>query len=131
MTGTDERRNSRSRSGTPTWGDNPVPQPDFVGQAGFGRGFVPPPAQAGLPPPNAEDPFRMNVAVEQQHVINLNDDMPPMQMPAGQNAQPLVVPNVQDVAGPLSQEGVQMQWQLSQLPAQVVAGARRNVGHGK
>jgi hypothetical protein len=126
MTGTDERRNSRSRSGTPTRGDNPVPQPNFVGLAGFGRGFVPPPAQAGLPPPNGEDPFRMNVAAE-QHVINLNDDIPPMQMP--QNAQPLAVPNFQGVAGPLSQEGVQMQWQLPQLPAQVVAGARRNVGH--
>src|ERR1700683_1486106 len=129
MTGTYERQNSRSRSGTPTRGDDPIPQPDFVGQAGFGRGFMPPPAQAGLVPPNGEDPFRANIAAGQQHVINLNDDMPPMQMPAGQNAQPLAMPNVQGVAVPLSQEGVQMQWQLSQLPAQVVAGARRNVGH--
>ena len=29
MTGTDERRNSRSRSGTPSRGDNFVPQPVF------------------------------------------------------------------------------------------------------
>ena len=65
MTGTNKCRNSCSCSGTPTQGDNPVPQPDFVGQAGFGRGFMPPPAQAGLPPPNGEDPFRMNVAAEQ------------------------------------------------------------------
>ena len=85
---------------------------------------MPPPAQAGLVTPDGEDPFRANIAAGQQHVINLNDDMPPMQMPAGQNAQPLAMPNVQGVAGPLSQEGVQMQWQLSQLPAQVVAGAR-------
>lgn len=49
--------------------------------------------------------------------------MPLMQMPAGQNAQPLAMHNFQDIAGPLSQEGVQMQWQLSQFPAQVVAGA--------
>ena len=129
MTGTDEHQNSCSHSGTPTWGDDPIPQPDFVGQAGRGRGFMPPPAQAGLLPPNGEDPFRMNVAAEQQHVINLDDDIPPMQMPADQNAPPLAMPNVRGVAGPLSQEGVQMQWQLSQLPAQVVAGARQNVGH--
>src|ERR1700683_4090660 len=90
---------------------------------------MPPPAQAGLLPPNGEDPFRMNVAAEQQHVINLDDDIPPMQMPVGQNAPHLAMPNVQGVAGPLSQEGVQMQWQFSQLPAQVVAGACRNVGH--
>jgi hypothetical protein len=50
-------------------------------------------------------------------------------MPAGQNAQPLAMPNVQGATGPFSQEGVQMQWQLPQLPTQVVAGARRNVGH--
>ena len=54
MTGTDERRNSRSCSGTPTRGDEPIPQPDFVGQAGFGRGFMPPPAQAGLSSQNFE-----------------------------------------------------------------------------
>ena len=94
--------------------------------AGFGGGLVPPPAEAGLPPPNGEDPFRMNVAAG---VINLDDDIPPVKMPAGQHAQPLDMPNIQGAAGPLSQEGVQMQWQLSQLPAQVVAGAHRNVGH--
>jgi hypothetical protein len=71
----------------------------------------------------------MNVAAEQQDIINLDDDMPPIQMPAGQNAQPLAMPNFQDVAGPLSQEVVRMQWQLSQLPAQVVAGAHQNIGH--
>jgi len=70
MTGTDEHRNSRSRSGTPTRGDDPIPQPDFVGQAGRGRGFMPPPAQAGLLPPNGEDPFRMNVAAE-QHMLSI------------------------------------------------------------
>ena len=41
-------------------------------------------------------------------------------MPAGWNAQPLTTPNIQGAVGPLSQEGVQMQWQLPQLPAQVV-----------
>jgi len=44
MTGTDEHQNSCSCSSTPTWGDDPIPQPDFGGQAGFGRGFMPPPA---------------------------------------------------------------------------------------
>ena len=83
MTGTDEHQNSCSCSRTPTRGDDPNPQPNFVGQAGRGRGFMPPPAQAGLLPPNGEDPFRMNVAAEQQHVINLDDDIPPMQMPVG------------------------------------------------
>jgi hypothetical protein len=42
MTGTDECRNSRGRSRTPTRGNDPVPQPIFVGSAG---GFVPPLAQ--------------------------------------------------------------------------------------
>src|SRR6202047_4147949 len=125
MTGTDERRNSRSRSGTPTRSNNPVPQPNF----GAPVSFQPPPAQADPPSSNGEDPFRMDVGAGQRRVINLNDDIPPMQMPAGRNAPPLAMPNIQGAVGPLSQEGVQMQWQPSQLPAQVVAGACRNVRH--
>jgi hypothetical protein len=62
MTSTDECRNSHGCSCTPTQGNDPVPQPIFVSSAG---GFVPPLAQAGLQPPNGEDPFRMNVAAEQ------------------------------------------------------------------
>jgi hypothetical protein len=50
-------------------------------------------------------------------------------MPAGWNAQPVTIPNIQGAVSPFSQEGVQMQWQLPQLPAQVVTGACRNVGH--
>ena len=127
MTGTDERRNSRSRSGTPIRSNDAVPQPVFQAPAPFGGGIMPLPVPAAHPPPNGEDPFRMNVAVGQPHYINLNDDPPPIQMPAGRNALPIPMPNIQGAAGPLSQEGRQGHWQLPQFPAQVVAGARRNV----
>jgi len=128
MTGTDERRNSRSRSGTPSWSADPVPQPVFQLPAGFGAGHRDAPAP-NLPPSQGDDPFQMDVAAEHHRVINLNDDMPQMQMPARGNAQPLPIPNVQGAPGPLSQEGRQMRWRLPQLPAQVVAGARQNVRH--
>jgi hypothetical protein len=36
----------------------------------------------------------MDVPAEHCGVINLNDDMPQMQMPAEGNAQPLPIPNV-------------------------------------
>ena len=107
MTGTDEHRNSRSRSGTPTRGGTPVPQPMFQPAVGIngGHGHLPAPIQN--PPPYGDDPFRVNAPTEARRVVNLNDDddMPQMRMPVGWNP-------VQGGAGPLSQEGRQFEWQL-------------------
>jgi len=150
MTGTDERRNSRSRSGTPSRGDNFVPQPVFQSLPGSrshsGTPQDPPvlplapptgllyaQQMQGVQPAVMGDPFRI-YAPEHPGILNLNDDMPGMQ-----NA-PQWVANVQ---GPLSQEGRHFQWQLpvapihppipsqpfnppvpSQAPAQIVGGAR-------
>ena len=93
MTGTDERCNSRSRSGTPSRSADPVPQPVFQLPAGFGAGHRDAPAP-NLPPSQGDDPFQMDVAAEHHRVINLNNDMHQMQMPAGGDAQPLLIPNV-------------------------------------
>jgi flagellar basal body-associated protein FliL len=49
---------------------------------------------SNLPPSQEDDPVQMDVAAEHHRVINLNDDMPQMQMPAGGNAQHLPIPNV-------------------------------------
>jgi hypothetical protein len=139
MTGTDERRNSRSRSGTPTRGGTPVPQPMFQPAVGINEGHRHLPAPIPNPPPYGDDPFRVNAPIEAHRVVNLNDDdddMPQMQMPAGWNP-------VQGGAGPLSQEGQQLEWQLppavpnpdpppvlqnplAQPPVQRVGGARQN-----
>ena len=119
MTGTDERCNSRSHSGTPTWGGTPVPQPVFQPSVGFneGRRHLPAPIPDHLP--YGDDPFRANPATEAHHSISLNDaddEMSQMQMPAGRNAAPLPIPNVQGGVGPLSQEGQHFEWQLGPLP---------------
>ena len=45
MTGTDERRSSRSRSGTPLRGDNLVPQPVFQPHPGSQMQGVEPPGE--------------------------------------------------------------------------------------
>ena len=103
MTGTDERRSSCSRSGTPLWGDNLVPQPVFQPHPGSQMQGVEPPVMG-------DDPFRVYVPDHlASGIITLNDDMPEMQ-----NA-PAWVANVQ---GPLSQEGRNFQWQLPVAPFQ-------------
>ena len=112
MIGTDEHRNSRSCSGTPTQGDDPVPQPVFQHPAGSGEGHRYSPAPMPHPPAQGEDPFQMDIAAEHHGAINLNDDIAQVQMPARQNAAPPPIPNVQGGAGPLSQESRQFQWQL-------------------
>jgi hypothetical protein len=121
MTGTDERRNSRSRSGTPTRGGTPIPQPVFQPSVGFNEGHRDPPAPIPHHPPYGDDPFGANPAVEERHFISLNDDddddMSQIQMPAGRNAAPLPIPNVRGGVGPLSQEGQLFEWQLGPPPA--------------
>jgi len=100
MTGPDERRNSRSCSGTPTRGGTPVSQPIFQPAAGINVGHRHSPAPIPDLPPYGDDPFRVNAPAEARGVVNLNDDddVPQMQMPAGRNP-------AQGGAGPLSQEG--------------------------
>jgi hypothetical protein len=107
MTGTDEHRNSRSRSGTPTPGGTPVPRPMFQPSVVIDGGHRHLLAPIPNTPLYGDDPFRMNAPTEAQHVVNLNDDddMPQMRMPAGWNT-------VQGGAGPLSQEGQQFEWEL-------------------
>jgi len=122
MTGTDERRNSRSRSGTPTREDDIVPQPVFQPRADshshngspqgldsqpalqIPAGFVhPQPMHADPPPFMGVDPFRIYVPAQEPGAINLNDDMPQVQNALSQ---------VMNRQGPLSQEGRHFQWQL-------------------
>jgi hypothetical protein len=119
MTGTDERHNSRSHSGTPTWGGTPVPQPVFQPAVGFNEGHRHPPEPILNHPPYGGDPFRANPAAEARHFINLNDDdeMSQIQIPAARNAAPQPILNVQGGAGPLSQEGQLFEWQLGPPPA--------------
>ena len=64
MTGTDECHNSCSHSGTPTRGNDPVPQPVFQHPVGFGEGSRHSPAPIPYFPPLGEDPFQMNIAAE-------------------------------------------------------------------
>ena len=54
MIGTDEHCNSHSHSGTPTWGDDPVPQPVFQHPAGSGEGHRYSPAPMPHPPSQGE-----------------------------------------------------------------------------
>ena len=124
MTGTDERRSSRSHSGTPSRGDNFVPQPVFQSHPGshshsgtaqdlpVPTALAYPPQMQGVEPsvmPVDDDPFRIYVP-EHPGIVNLNDDIPEMQ-----NA-PQWVANIQ---GPLSQEGRNFQWQLPIAPIQL------------
>jgi hypothetical protein len=103
MTGTDERHNSCSRSGTPTQGGTPVPQPVFQPAVGFNEGHRHPPEPILNHPPYGGDPFRANPAAEARHFINLNDDdeMSQIQIPAARNAAPQPILNIQGGAGPL------------------------------
>ena len=94
MTGTDERRNSHSRSGTPSRGDNLVPQPVFQSHPGIRSHSGTPQALPAFPSPIAlvhapqmegvessamdDDPFRM-IVPDHHGINNLNDDMPEMQ----------------------------------------------------
>src|SRR5882762_5056432 len=87
MTGTDERRSSRSRNGTPSRGDNFVPQPVFQLPHPLGNA---PQMQGVEPPVIGDDPFRIFLPGD-PGIINFNDDMPGMQ----------IAPQW----GPLSQEG--------------------------
>lgn len=149
MTGTDERR-SRSRSGTPSRGDNLVPQPVFLSHpgsqshSGTGTPQILPVLPLAVMPVD-DDPFRIYMP-DHPEFINLNDD----DMDVMQNL---------NASGPLSQEGIHLEWQLpippipppipsqplppiqppvpsqppiqlpqavpSQPPAQIVAGVRR------
>lgn len=145
MTRTDERCSSCSHNGTPSQGDNFVPQPVFLSHPGSQSGtpqdlglgsqpVVPPnaPQMQGIQPPvMGDDPFRMYVP-DHPGIVNLNDD----DMPEMQNAPQWNV----NTQGPLSQEGRYFQWQVpiapiqppipsqppvpAQLPAQIVAGVR-------
>src|ERR1700677_653414 len=98
------RPGSRNCSGTP---EDPGPEPVIPAPAGF---VYAPQMQGVHPPPVVgEDPFRVHVPAQHQGVINLNDDMPPMQnAPQGIN-----------IPGPPSQEGRRFQWQIPPpLPGQ-------------
>ncbi|KIM91795.1 hypothetical protein PILCRDRAFT_906 [Piloderma croceum F 1598] len=142
MTGTDERRNSRSRSGTPTRGGTPVPQPLFQPAANInvGHGHLPAPI---LDPPTYGDPFRVNAPAEARYVVNLNDDdMPQMWMPfewqlppAVPNPDPPPIPQPDPQPDPPPDPPpvlppdpppVLQPNPLAQPPAQRVAGARQN-----
>jgi len=101
MTGTDERHNSCSRSGTPTQG-----APLFLSLIPACCGFNESQASTWTyteSPPYGGDPFRANPAAEARHFINLNDDdeMSQIQIPAARNAAPQPILNVQGGAGPL------------------------------
>jgi hypothetical protein len=118
MTGTDERRSSRSRSGTPSRGDIFVSQPVFGAPQDLGSQvepalplFVyPPQLQRVQTPVMGDDPFRIYVP-EHPGIINLNDDDDDdMYMPEMQNAS--------QHQGPLSQEGRYFQWQVPFAPIQ-------------
>ena len=119
MTGTDECRNSRSRSGTPSRHDNVVPQPDFQsGLSSHSHGDTPqdPGPLPRLPqmhlPEIGDDPFRVYIPAQHAGIINLNDDgdVPQIQNAPQQGA---------NMPGPLSQEGRQFQWQIPPyLPSQ-------------
>ena len=119
MTGTDECRNSCSRSGTPAWGGTPVSQPLFQPSVGFNEGHRHPPAPIPGHPPYGDDPFRADPAAERRHFISLNDDdeMSQIWMPVDRNAALMPILNVQGGAGPLSQEGQLFEWQLGPPPA--------------
>ena len=126
MTGTDEHRNSRSRSGTPSRGDNVIPQPVFQSRPGSpSRSGMPPspgpapelPAPAGFvyapqmqgvqqPPAVGGDPFRVYVPAQHQGIINLNDEVPPMQNALQQGI---------NMPGPLSQEGRHFWWHFERF----------------
>jgi len=128
MTGTDERHNSHSHSGTPSRGDNVVPQPDFQSCLGSHSHCDTPqdpgplpglPAPAGSiyapqmhPPEIAEDPFRVYIPAQHAGIINLNDDddVPQIQTAPQQGV---------NMPCPLSQEGRRFQWQIPpDLPSQ-------------
>ena len=137
MTGTDERRSSRSRSRTPDRGDNFVPQPVFLphpgsnSQRGTPQPVLPPatafvyaPQMQGIQPPvMGDDPFRIYVP-EHPGIIDLNDDMPEMWNAPQRDA---------NMQGPDPQGGGHFQWPPipiqppvpAQPPAQIVAGVRR------
>lgn len=73
MTGTDERRNSCSCSGTPSRHDNVVPQPDFqsgLGSHSHGDTLQDPGPLPKLPqmhlPEIGDDPFRVYILLSMQ-----------------------------------------------------------------
>ena len=88
---------SPSHSGIPS----PGPAPEFPAPAGF----VYAPQMQGVqqPPTAGEVPFRVYVPAQHQGIINLNDEVPPMQNALQQGI---------NMPGPLSQEGRHFWWQI-------------------
>src|ERR1700761_6319222 len=114
MTGTDERCNSRSRSGTPSWENYAISQPVFHPRLPSSHNHDGTSQNLGHQPENStqptigimgDDPFWVYVPAKHSGIVNQNNDMLQMQNAPGINIQ-----------GPLSQEGRHFQWQIPPGP---------------